>query len=69
MKCIFKFLGFVAKAIVFFAGIAVLVKLVFKKLEKMGILKTEWIVQKTSGNKGIRWAMSFKDKVFLSFQL
>ncbi len=69
MKCIFKFFCTIAKLAIFIAGIAVLVKLAFKKLEKMGILKTEWIIQKTPANKGIRWAMSFKDKVFLSFQL
>lgn len=69
MKCILKFFAFISKLIVFIAGIAVLLKLAFNKLEKMGIIKTEWIVQKTPANKGIRWAMSFKDKVFLSFQL
>ncbi|MEE0060966.1 MAG: hypothetical protein UE295_09090 [Acutalibacteraceae bacterium] len=69
MKCILKFFAFISKLIVFIAGIAVLLKLAFNKLEKMGIIKTEWIVQKTPANKGVRWAMSFKDKVFLSFQL
>lgn len=69
MKCIFSFFYTIVKLIVVIAGVAVLIKLAFKKLEKMGIIKTEWIIQKTPANKGIRWAMSFKDKVFLSFQL
>lgn len=69
MRCILKILSVILKVAVFVAGIVVLAKLAINKLEKYGIIKTEWIVQKTSSGKGMRWVMSIKDKVLLSFQL
>lgn len=69
MRFIFKMLSALAKIAIFVAGIAVLIKLVVDYLEKRGIIKTEWILQKTPTGKGVRWAMSIKDKVLLSFQI
>ena len=69
MKCIFKLLSKIAKIVVFVAGLVVLVKLAMNQLEKRGIIKTEWIIQKSPLGKGVRWVMSIKDKVILSFQL
>ena len=69
MKFILKMLSALAKIAIFIAGLAVLIKLGVNYLEKRGIIKTEWILQKTSTGKGVRWVMSIKDKVLLSFQL
>lgn len=69
MKFIFKMLSALAKIAIFIAGLAVLIKLGVNYLEKRGIIKTEWILQKTSTGKGVRWVMSIKDKVLLSFQI
>lgn len=69
MKCIVKFLSKIAKVVIFVAGLVVLVKLAMNQLEKRGIIKTEWVVQKSPLGKGVRWVMSIKDKVTLSFQL
>lgn len=69
MKCIVKLLSKIAKIVVFVAGLVVLVKLAMNQLEKRGIIKTEWIIQKSPLGKGVRWVMSIKDKVILSFQL
>ncbi len=69
MKFIFKMLSVLAKVAIFVAGVVVLVKLGINYLEKRGIIKTEWILQKTPTGKGVRWVMSIKDKVLLSFQL
>lgn len=69
MKIIMKIVYTIIKVAVFVAGIAVLIKLAVNQLEKRGIIKTEWILQKTPAGKGVRWVMSIKDKVLLSFQL
>lgn len=69
MRFILKGLSVVVKVAVFIVGIAVLVKLGIKYLEKRGIIKTEWIIKKTSAGRCVKWVMSIKDKVLLSFQL
>lgn len=69
MKFILKAISIIVKIAVFIAGIAVLLQLGMKYLEKRGIIKTEWIIQKTPVGRGVRWVMSIKDKVLLSFQL
>lgn len=69
MKCIIKIISKLIAMVVFVAGVAVLIKLGMNWLEKRGIIKTEWIIQKSSLGRGVRWVMSIKDKVMLSFQL
>jgi uncharacterized membrane protein (Fun14 family) len=69
MKFILKMLSVLAKIAIFVAGLAVLLKLGIQYLEKRGIVKIEWIAQKTPASRGVRWAMSIKDKVILSFQI
>ena len=69
MKYILKGLSVISKIAVFIAGVAVLLKLVMKYLEKREIIKTEWIIKKTTAGRCVKWVMSIKDKVLLSFQL
>lgn len=69
MKFIFKMISVLAKIAIFVVGLAVLIKLGIQYLEKRGIVKTEWIAQKTPTGRGVRWVMSIKDKVLLSFQI
>ena len=69
MKCIMKIISKLVAMIVFIAGVVVLVKLGISYFEKRGIVKTEWVIQKSSLGRGVRWVMSIKDKIVLSFQL
>ncbi len=38
-------------------------------LSKKGIIKSEWIIEKTPSGKGMRFVTSIRDKIFLSFQV
>lgn len=69
MNFMLKVISVIVKWIVFISGIAVLIKLSVKYLKKHGIIKTEWIIKKTPVGRGVKWVMSVKDKVLLSFQL
>ncbi|MEE1281422.1 MAG: hypothetical protein UHK60_04085 [Acutalibacteraceae bacterium] len=69
MNFILKVISVIVKVAVFVAGVAVLLKLLIKYLEKHNIIKTEWIIKKTPVGRGVKWVMSVKDKVLLSFQL
>lgn len=69
MRFVLKGFSVIAKVVVFIAGIAVLLKLLVKYLEKHNIIKTEWIIKKTTSGRCVKWAMSIKDKMVLSFQL
>jgi len=59
----------IIKVVVFLVGLLVMIKLLMKKLEDKGIIKREWIVQKTPSGKGIRYAMSILDRALISFQI
>ena len=69
MIFIIKLVKNILKVAIFIVGLFVVLKMAMKKLEKMGVIKTEWIAQKTPSGKGIRYAMSVLDKVIISFQI
>lgn len=69
MKYMLKGISVISKIAVFIAGVAVLLKLIMKYLEKREIIKTEWIIKKTNAGRCVKWVMSIKNKVLLSFQL
>lgn len=69
MKVMVKILKTILNIIFALVGIFAVLKLIIKKLEDKGIIKYDWIVQKTSCGKGLRCNVSFKDNVFFSIQL
>lgn len=69
MNFIFKSVKALIKIALFIVSILATLKLVYNKLEKNGIIKSEWTIQKTPCGKGIRYAMSILDKVVVSFQI
>lgn len=64
-----KLINNILKVAIFIVGLFAILKIAMKKLEKKGIIKTEWIAQKTPSGKGMRYAMSVLDKVIISFQI
>ncbi len=54
---------------VFLIGLFTMLKLVLKKLEKMGIVKSMWKIDRTPAGKGVRYSVSLWGKVFFSFQV
>ena len=69
MKIIIKLLKIILNIIFALVGIVAVLKLIIKKLEDRGIIKYDWIVQKTPCGKGLRCNVSLKDNVFFSIQL
>lgn len=69
MNFIFKTIKALIKIALCIIGVLATLKLVYNELEKRGIIKSEWIIQKTPCGKGMRYVMSILDKVVVSFQL
>lgn len=69
MNFIFKSVKTLIKLSLFIIGILTVLKLVYKNMEKCGIIKSKWTIQKTSCGKRMGYAMSILDKVIISFQL
>ena len=69
MNFIFKTIKALIKIALCIIGVLATLKLVYNKLEKRGIIKSEWIIQKTPCGKGMRYVMSILDKVIVSFQV
>lgn len=69
MKVIVKILKNILNIIFALVAIFAVLKLIIKKLEDKGIIKYDWIVQKTPCGKGLRCNVSLKNNVFFSIQL
>ncbi|MEE1055924.1 MAG: hypothetical protein UH239_01570 [Acutalibacteraceae bacterium] len=69
MNFIFKTIKTLIKITLCIIGGLATLKLIYNKLEKCGIIKSEWIIQKTPCGKGMRYVMSILDKVIVSFQV
>ena len=69
MNFIFKTIKTLIKITLCIIGGLATLKLIYNKLEKCGIIKSEWIIQKTPRGKGMRYVMSILDKVIVSFQV
>lgn len=73
MRLILKIIFFPVKLLIKFVlsllALLTLWQLVYYRLQKSGIIKSEWILEKTPSGKGLRFVMSFLDKVFISFQI
>lgn len=73
MRLILKIVFFPVKLLIKFVlsllALLTLWQLVYYRLQKSGIIKSEWILEKTPSGKGLRFVMSFLDKVFISFQI
>lgn len=69
MRFIFKILKFVLRTALVILGLFAILGVVERKLEDMGVIKSDWTIQKTPLGKGLRYAVSIKDKIFFSIQL
>lgn len=69
MKFVFRLL----KTLMGLIGLLITLTGIFSALYvylcKKGIIRSEWIIEKTPSGKGIRFVMSVWDKLFFSFQL
>lgn len=69
MRFILKIAKKLIKLAVFILGLLVILRLIMNKLEEKGIIKREWIAQRTPAGRGLRYAMSVLDKFVISFQI
>lgn len=69
MRFILKIAKKLIKLAVFILGLLVILKLIMNKLEEKGIIKREWIAQRTPAGRGLRYVMSVLDKFVISFQI
>ena len=69
LKLIFFPVKLLLRLVLSLIALLTLWQLVYYRLQKLGIIKSEWIMEKTPSGKGLRFVMSFLDKVFLSFQI
>lgn len=69
LKLIFFPIKLLLKLVLSLLALLTLWQLVYYRLQKLGIIKSEWILEKTPSGKGLRFVMSFLDKVFISFQI
>ncbi len=69
LKLIFFPVKLLIKLVLSLIALLTLWQLVYYRLQKLGIIKSEWIMEKTPSGKGLRFVMSFLDKVFISFQI
>ncbi len=69
LKLIFFPVKLLLRLVLSLIALLTLWQLVYYRLQKLGIIKSEWIMEKTPSGKGLRFVMSFLDKVFISFQI
>lgn len=69
MGFILKIFKVIIRTALVILGLFAILGVVVRKLEDIGIIKSDWTIQKTPFGKGLRYAVSIKDKVFFSIQL
>ena len=69
LKLIFFPVKLLIRFVLFLLALLTLWQIAYYRLQKLGIIKSEWIFEKTPSGKGLRFVMSFLDKVFISFQI
>lgn len=69
MIFILKLIKKAVKLALLVAGAVLFFKLLLNKIEEKGIIKRTWTVQRIPSGKSMRYTMSIKDKVLISFQL
>ena len=69
LKLIFFPVKLLLRLVLSLIALLTLWQLVYYRLQKLGIIKSEWIMEKTPSGKVLRFVMSFLDKVFISFQI
>ena len=69
LKLIFFPVKLLLRLVLSLIALLTLWQLVYYRLQKLGIIKSEWIMEKTPSGKGLRFVISFLDKVFISFQI
>ncbi|MBQ7521282.1 MAG: hypothetical protein IJU14_00185 [Clostridia bacterium] len=69
MKIIFRLLKGIMLLVGLFVSLISMLTVFYAWLSQKGIIKSEWLMEKTPSGRGLRFVMSIRDKVFLSFQI